>query len=97
MTRKNDGKQSTPAHRPSGAGPGARSFRRSDEVLASEIHEILSKDPELDATEIEVDVEGGAVMLTGTVDSSDAKLLAEELVESVAGVREIHNHLKVSR
>jgi BON domain len=71
--------------------------RRPDDALSRELHEILTKDPELDATEIEVQVEGGAVTLSGTVDSSDARLLAEELVESVTGVREVHNNLKVAR
>jgi len=71
--------------------------RRPDAQLAQELQEILSKDPELDSTEIEVEVEGGAVTLRGVVDSSDARLLAEELVESVTGVREVHNNLKVSR
>ena len=71
--------------------------RRPDAQLAQELQEILSKDPELDSTEIEVEVEGGAVTLRGVVDSSDARLLAEELVESVSGVREVHNNLKVSR
>jgi len=71
--------------------------RRPDDALSRELQEILTKDPELDATEIEVEVEGGAVTLSGTVDSSDARLLAEELVESVTGVREVHNNLKVTR
>jgi osmotically-inducible protein OsmY len=71
--------------------------RRPDDVLARELQEILTKDPELDATEIEVEVEGGAVTLRGVVDSTDARLLAEELVESVTGVREVHNNLKVVR
>ncbi|HVQ47200.1 MAG TPA: BON domain-containing protein [Gemmatimonadales bacterium] len=71
--------------------------RRPDAQLAQELQEILTKDPELDSTEIEVEVEGGAVTLRGVVDSSDARLLAEELVESVTGVREVHNNLKVSR
>ena len=71
--------------------------RRPDAQLAQELQEILTKDPELDSTEIEVEVEGGAVTLRGVVDSSDARLLAEELVESVSGVREVHNNLKVSR
>ena len=71
--------------------------RRPDAQLAQELQEILSKDPELDSTEIEVEVEGRAVTLRGVVDSSDARLLAEELVESVTGVREVHNNLKVSR
>jgi len=71
--------------------------RRPDEALARELEEILTKDPELDATDIAVDVEGGAVTLSGVVASSDARLLAEELVESVTGVREVHNDLKVER
>jgi osmotically-inducible protein OsmY len=70
---------------------------RPDAALAQELQEILTKDPELDATEIEVEVEGGAVTLRGVVDSSDARLLAEELVETVTGVREVHNNLKVVR
>jgi hypothetical protein len=71
--------------------------RRPDDALARELQEILTNDPELNATEIEVEVEGGAVTLRGVVDSSDARLLAEELVESVTGVREVHNNLKVVR
>jgi osmotically-inducible protein OsmY len=71
--------------------------RRPDEALTRELQEILTQDPELDASEIDVEVEGGAVTLRGTVDSGDAKLLAEELVESVTGVREVHNQLRVAR
>ena len=80
-----------------GGGGRQQIRRRPDEVLSRELHEILTKDPELDATEIEVEVEDGAVTLIGIVNSSDAKLLAEELVESVTGVREVHNNLKVAR
>jgi osmotically-inducible protein OsmY len=75
----------------------AQRRRLPDEALTRELHEILTADPELDSTEIEVAVEEGAVTLSGMVDSSDARLLAEELVESVAGVREVHNNLKVAR
>jgi osmotically-inducible protein OsmY len=81
-------------------GPGDRRVsqrRRPDETLSRELQEILTADRELDATDIEVQVEGGAVTLMGTVDSADARLLAEELVESVTGVREVHNQLKVAR
>ena len=81
------------AHRSS----SARGRRRPDESLAQDIHEILTSDPELDATDIKVEVEDGAVTLSGVVDSLDAKLLAEELVESLVGVREVHNGLRVTR
>jgi osmotically-inducible protein OsmY len=76
---------------------GARLRRKTDDSLAQEIHEILVSDPELDAAEVEVVVEGGAVTLTGEVDHPDAKLLAEELTESVSGVRLVHNRLVVRR
>jgi hypothetical protein len=78
------------------AGSAPRPRRRPDATLAREIHEILTQDHELDATEIQVEVERGAVTLTGVVDSREAKLLAEELVESVTGVREVHNGLTVT-
>ena len=68
-----------------------------DADLAVEIREILASDPELDAREIEVQVEDGTVTLRGIVDGSEAGLLAEELVESVAGVREVRNALRVGR
>jgi len=37
------------------------------------------------------------VTLTGTIDSRDARWLAEDLVNSVTGVREVNNRLKVAR
>lgn len=76
---------------------GPRSRRKPDESLRQEIREILIADPELEATDIEVEVEGGAVTLRGAVVDSDARLLAEELVESLTGVREVHNRLRVER
>lgn len=80
-----------------GGTGGPRVRRKTDDTLAREIHEILTTDPELDAAEIEVVVEGGAVTLGGEVENPDAKLLAEELTESVAGVRLVHNRLVVRR
>jgi osmotically-inducible protein OsmY len=76
---------------------GSRVRRKSDDSLAREIHEILTADPELDATDIEVVVEGGAVTLSGDVEHPDAKLLAEELTESIVGVRLVHNRLVIRR
>jgi osmotically-inducible protein OsmY len=79
------------------ADKGTRAQRKPDERLAGEIRDILTNDPELDATEVEVEVEDGAVTISGVVDGSEARLLAEELVESVTGVREVHNRLRVER
>ena len=52
---------------------------------------------DLDATEIELHVEAGEVTLTATVESRDARWLADDLMNSVTGVREIINRLKVAR
>ncbi len=79
------------------ANSGPRARRKSDESLRQEIRDILTADPELEATDIEVEVEGGAVTLRGAVVDSDARLLAEELVDSLAGVREVHNRLRFER
>lgn len=85
-------------HSTGGTGSGApRVRRKTDDSLAREIHEILTTDPELDAQDIEVVVEGGAVTLSGEVEHPDAKLLAEELTESIAGVRLVHNRLVLRR
>jgi osmotically-inducible protein OsmY len=78
------------------AGRGPRGYRRSDATIREEICESLTDNPDLDASGIEVTVEGGEVTLTGTVDSRDARWLAEDLVESVAGVRDVHNQLRVA-
>ena len=82
---------------PSGRRSAPERRRRSDESLAQEIREILTTDHELEATAIEVKVEGGAVTIAGEVADPDARLLAEELVESVVGVREVRNRLRVAR
>jgi osmotically-inducible protein OsmY len=78
-------------------GTGPRFQRRSDDKIREEVWDLLSNNADLDASEVEVLVEGGEVTLTGTVDSRDAKWLAEDLVTSVSGVCEVYNQLKVAR
>jgi osmotically-inducible protein OsmY len=98
--KKNGGDSPSGVYHGHGAPQGAPRppvRRKSDDNLAREIHEMLTADPELDATDIEVVVEGGSVTLSGEVAHPDAKLLAEELTESVSGVRLVHNRLVVRR
>jgi osmotically-inducible protein OsmY len=71
--------------------------RRSDDKIYQEIWELLTNNADLDASEVELHVESGEVTLTGTVDSRDAKWLTEDLVNSVTGVREVNNRIKVAR
>jgi osmotically-inducible protein OsmY len=79
------------------SGPAPRFQRRADDKIREEILELLTNNADLDASEVEVHVEGGEVTLTGTVDSRDARWLAEDLVTSVSGVCEVFNQLKLAR
>jgi hypothetical protein len=44
---------------------------------------------------IEVQVDNGEVTLTGTVDDRRTKRLTEDIAESVYGVKDVHNRLRV--
>lgn len=83
--------------RPNFAGRGPRNYRRSDERIEEEINEELTRSSEIDASDIEVRVAGGTVTLSGSVDNRHAKRLAEDLSESISGVEEVDNQLRVKR
>lgn len=77
------------------AGRGPKNYVRSDERIRDDINDRLTDDPELDATEIDVKVANCEVTLGGTVDSREAKRRAEDLVETVSGVKHVQNNLRV--
>jgi osmotically-inducible protein OsmY len=77
-------------------GIGPKGYRRSDERINEEVHERLTDDPWLDASNIEVEVKDGEVTLTGHVDNREAKHRAERLVEDLSGVRHVQNNLRVN-
>ena len=76
------------------AGKGPKGYRRSDERIREEICDALTQHAHIDASEIEVRVKDGEVTLTGTVDRREEKRMAEDAVERVQGVREVHNQLR---
>ncbi|MCZ7573654.1 MAG: BON domain-containing protein [Ardenticatenaceae bacterium] len=77
------------------AGRGPRGYQRSDERIREDVNERLTQHGQIDATEINVTVNNGEVTLEGTVDSRQAKRMAEDTAESVMGVRDVHNRLQV--
>ncbi|HEX5832051.1 MAG TPA: BON domain-containing protein [Gemmatimonadaceae bacterium] len=79
------------------AGRGPRGYRRRDERIEEDVNEELTRHPGLDATDIEVRVKDGEVVLSGTVHDRHAKRLAEDIAESCAGVIEVSNEIKVVR
>lgn len=83
--------QGEPDHR----GRGPRNWTRSDERIADDVHQRLTDDPHVDASDVDVKVENGEVTLSGLVDDRRAKRRAEDCAESVSGVRHCQNNLRV--
>jgi len=79
------------------SGHGPKGYRRSDERIREDVCDLLTDDPRIDASEIDVAVANGEVTLAGTVMDRWWKRLAEDLAVSVSGVRDVHNRLTVTQ
>jgi osmotically-inducible protein OsmY len=77
------------------AGRGPRGYRRSDERIREDVNERLKDDWRVDASDIEVSVDNGVVTLAGRVGSRAEKRRAEDVAESVSGVTDVSNQLRV--
>jgi Predicted periplasmic or secreted lipoprotein len=78
-------------------GKGPKGFKRSDDRIKEEICEMLTRDPSIDASEIDIEVKEGEVTLTGSVPDRRMKHLAEDCVERSFGVRDVTNQIRVKR
>jgi hypothetical protein len=78
-------------------GRGPKGFQRSNERLREQVCERLERHGQVDASEIDVEVEDGVVTLEGSVDNRRTKRLAEECAETVPGVRDVMNRLRVDQ
>jgi len=79
------------------AGRGPRNYKRSDDRLQEDLNEQLTRHHLIDATDIEVTVYEGEITLRGTVDSREAKRMAEDIAESISGARNVRNEIKVQQ
>lgn len=78
------------------AGRGPRSYRRSDARIHEDICEILTRHPEIDASDIDITVENGVVTLSGTVEDRYTKRLARDVAELTLGVHDVENRLRLA-
>jgi osmotically-inducible protein OsmY len=78
------------------SGRGPKGYRRSDDRIREDISDRLMDDPFIDASEVEVKVDGSEVTLSGSVDSRASRRRAEDLAERVSGVTHVQNNLRVS-
>ncbi len=79
------------------AGRGPRNYQRSDDRIREDIIQRLTDHPDIDASDLDVEVKNGEVTLNGTVDERRARHLAEDLVDRVWGVRDVRNEIRVKR
>ncbi|HET6854345.1 MAG TPA: BON domain-containing protein, partial [Pyrinomonadaceae bacterium] len=77
-------------------GKGPKGYRRSDERIKEDVNDRLSEGY-MDASDIEVSVQNAEVTLTGTVNSRADKRRAEDIAESVSGVSNVENRLRVKQ
>ena len=78
------------------SGMAPRGYRRSDQRILEDVCDRLTDDPYVNPSDVEVKVNDGTVTLSGSVQSREEKRHAEDCVESVTGVRDVNNHLRVS-
>jgi hypothetical protein len=77
-------------------GKGPRSYKRSDHRILDDVNDRLFLDPYIDASDVEVDVDNGDVILKGTVEDQSSKRRAEDIAETVPGVKNVENRLRVA-
>jgi osmotically-inducible protein OsmY len=78
-------------------GRGPRGYKRSDERIREDVNHRLTEEYYLNASDIEVGVNNCVVTLTGRMDTRHDKRRAEDLAESVSGVTDVTNHLRVGQ
>jgi hypothetical protein len=79
------------------AGRGPKDYRRSDERIREEVSDRLTDDDRVDASEISIQVQDGTVTLTGTAGDREQKRRAEDIAESISGVQDVINNIRVER
>jgi hypothetical protein len=77
------------------SGMGPEDYHRSDERIQDDVNDRLTRHGQIDARKVHVEVRNGEVTLTGEVNSREAKRMCEDVVESVSGVQDVHNQLRV--
>ncbi len=95
--------RSSPAYYPSAppdvygpyTGVGPRGYKRADTQIQDDVSQRLWLDGQIDASDIDVQVNNAVVTLTGAVQSRQMKRWAEDIAWAVPGVDDVQNQLSV--
>ena len=78
-------------------GKGPKGYKRTDDRIKEDVSEALYSDPNVDASDIDVEVKDGTVILKGSVESRQIKRAAEDCVDHLSGVEDIRNELIIKK
>lgn len=90
--RRNRDEKRSENHR----GKGPKGYKRSEDRIKEDISDLFTDDPELDASDIDIEVKEGDVVLRGNVVTRSQKRRAEDIAESVLGVGNVENRIRVA-
>lgn len=101
MTREEGFEEVDWSHDPRSESAGEKHYGKGpkgwppSEVIKQKVSVALYLSPEVDASEIEVNVENGCVILSGSVKNRDQKRAAEHCIEFLPGVEDVMNKLVI--
>ena len=78
-------------------GKGPKGYKRSDDRVREDVCDCIAHQGHIDASDVEVKVENGTVILTGTVGERHHKRALEQMVERLHGVDDVRNELRLKR
>jgi hypothetical protein len=76
-------------------GIGPKGYIRSDERIREDACDALFQNYIVDASDIDVAVNNGVIVLSGTVHNRESKREAEACVELLAGVKDVQNQIRI--
>lgn len=76
-------------------GYGSKFYQRPDERIVEEAYFRLEEHPDIDATDVEVLVQNGCVVLRGLVEDPCERRLVVAMLEDIWGVQELRDELVV--
>ena len=74
-----------------------KGFKRSDERLKDDIAERLMYRDDVDSSDVSLEVKDGKVTLEGTVPVRWMRYVVDDIAESVMGVEDVENNVRVRR
>jgi osmotically-inducible protein OsmY len=77
-------------------GRGPKGYKRSDDRIKEDLSERI-EDQGIDASEVEVQVSNGEVILSGTVHERQVRFQLEHLADQISGVKDVTNNIRVTR